>query len=67
MVSLTTETYAPTLLRKRAAKKRLETGDERWWSRYDDKEPFLPMLKANLSRPFIMTATEPILYVMKRH
>lgn len=63
MVSMVRETYAPVLLRRLAAKKRQETGDERWWSRYDDKEPFLPLLKANLSRPFILTVTEPILYV----
>ncbi|KAK0261239.1 hypothetical protein LTS09_004503 [Friedmanniomyces endolithicus] len=60
VVSLIQETYAPAILRKRAAKKRKETGDERWWSRYDDKEEFWPLLKINLSRPFVMTVTEPI-------
>ncbi|KAK4539207.1 hypothetical protein LTR36_000890 [Oleoguttula mirabilis] len=61
IVSSIKETYAPAILRKRAAKKRQETGDERWWSRYDDEEEFLPLLKVNLSRPFVMTVTEPIL------
>jgi multidrug resistance protein len=60
MVLMIRETYAPAILRKRAAQKRKETGDERWWSRYDDKEEFLPLLKINLSRPFVMTVTEPI-------
>jgi multidrug resistance protein len=60
MTSLIKETYAPALLRKRAAKKRKETGDDRWWSRYDDKLEFWPLLKMNLSRPFVMTVTEPI-------
>lgn len=54
------ETYAPTILRKKAAKKRKETGDERWWSRYDDKIPFWDLLKVNLSRPFVLSVTEPI-------
>ncbi|KAL0259748.1 hypothetical protein SLS55_005488 [Diplodia seriata] len=54
------ETYAPTLLRKRAAKRREETGNPRWWCRYDDKTAFWPLLKTNLSRPFVMAVTEPI-------
>ena len=58
--SLIKESYAPAILRRRAAKKRKETGDDRWWSRYDDKLEFWPLLKVNLSRPFVMTVTEPI-------
>ena len=61
MVSLVVETYSPAILRKRAARKRKDTGDDRWWSRYDDKQSLLPLLKINLSRPFTMTVTEPIL------
>lgn len=60
-ILLIPETYAPAILRARAAKRRKETDDERYWSRYDDKQAFLPLLKVNLSRPFIMTFTEPIL------
>lgn len=54
------ETYAPAILRKRAARRRKETGDERWRSRYDEKKEFLPLLKVNLSRPFVLMVTEPI-------
>ncbi len=54
------ETYAPAILRRRSAKRRKGTGDSRWWSRYDDKTDFWPTLKVNLSRPFVMTVTEPI-------
>ena len=54
------ETYGPALLRKRAAKLRKETGDPRWWSRFDEKKAFFPLLKVNLSRPFVLMATEPI-------
>ncbi|EKG12226.1 Sugar transporter conserved site, partial [Macrophomina phaseolina MS6] len=54
------ETYAPTILRKRAARMRKETGNQRWWCRYDDKAEFWPLLKTNLSRPLIMALTETI-------
>ena len=54
------ETYAPAILIKKAKRRRKETGDSRWWSRYDQKVPFMELMKVNLSRPFIMTFTEPI-------
>ncbi|KAJ5310278.1 uncharacterized protein N7443_002739 [Penicillium atrosanguineum] len=54
------ETYAPTLLQKKAARLRKETGDSRWWSRYDQKASLYEILKLNLSRPFVMAVTEPI-------
>ncbi|KAF2399401.1 MFS multidrug transporter [Trichodelitschia bisporula] len=60
MMCLMKETYAPAILRQRAAKRRKETGDPRWWSRYDEKKKLWPLLKMNLSRPFIMACTEPI-------
>jgi hypothetical protein len=60
MVMLIGETYAPSILRAKSAKKRKDTGDERWYSRYDDKKPFWPMLKENLIRPLEMSVKEPI-------
>ncbi|GME25675.1 putative mfs multidrug transporter protein [Neofusicoccum parvum] len=60
LMMLVKETYAPTILRKRAAQLRKETGNQRWWCRYDDKAEFWPLLKTNLSRPLIMALTEPI-------
>jgi multidrug resistance protein len=54
------ETYNPALLQHKAKKLRKETGDERYWSQYDQKLPFLQLMKINLSRPFIMAVTEPI-------
>ncbi|QSZ31197.1 hypothetical protein DSL72_000760 [Monilinia vaccinii-corymbosi] len=60
--SLVKETYAPAILRKRAAKMREEMGDERYWCRFDEKKRFHEILKVNLSRPFILCATEPILW-----
>ncbi|KAF7197692.1 Major facilitator superfamily multidrug transporter mdrA [Pseudocercospora fuligena] len=60
LVALVPETYAPALLRRKAHKKRKEIGDNTWWSRYDDSEKFWPLLKVNLSRPFVLTVKEPI-------
>lgn len=56
------ETYAPAILRARAARLRKETGDDRYWSRFDQKVSTIQLLKTNLSRPFILAATEPILW-----
>lgn len=54
------ETYAPTLLQKKATRLRKETDDSRWWSRYDQKASLPEILALNLSRPFVMAVTEPI-------
>jgi len=59
-VLLIPETYGPSLLRKRRVARRKETNDERWWTRYDETKSFFPLLKINLSRPFILMVTEPI-------
>ncbi|PQE22401.1 major facilitator superfamily transporter protein [Rutstroemia sp. NJR-2017a BVV2] len=56
------ETYAPVILKQKAAKMRKETGDERYWCKYDEKKSFLQILKINLSRPFVLSFTEPILW-----
>ncbi|KAL0939592.1 MFS transporter [Colletotrichum truncatum] len=56
------ETYAPTILQRKAARLRKETDDPRWWCRYDEKVSKLHLLKVNLSRPFIFSFTEPILW-----
>ncbi|KAH7115924.1 major facilitator superfamily domain-containing protein [Dendryphion nanum] len=60
MVLIIRETYAPAILRAKAEKKRKETGDDRWFSRYDDKKKFWPLLKENLIRPIQMSINEPI-------
>jgi multidrug resistance protein len=60
MVLIIGETYAPAILRAKSAKKRKETGDERWFSRYDDKKKFWPLLRENLIRPCSMAVKEPI-------
>ncbi|KAJ9115370.1 hypothetical protein QFC24_006985 [Naganishia onofrii] len=60
LIFLSKETYAPAILRGMADRKRKETGDSRWWCRYDEKKQFWTSLKLNLGRPFAMMLTEPI-------
>lgn len=60
MLLTTKETYGPVLLQRRAAKLRAETGDKRYWSRYDSKLALGALLRLNLYRPFVMAVTEPI-------
>jgi MFS family permease len=62
MLATVKETYAPTLLKRKAARMRRETGDVRWWCRFDQRISTLHLLKLNLSRPFVLAATEPILW-----
>ncbi|KAI0554846.1 major facilitator superfamily domain-containing protein [Xylaria curta] len=61
-VCFTKETYAPTILKAKAARMRKETNDERWWTRYDLNIAPLEIVKLNLTRPFILFFTEPILW-----
>ncbi|GJC91626.1 major facilitator superfamily transporter [Colletotrichum higginsianum] len=56
------ETYAPTILQRKAARMRKETDDPRWWCRYDEKVSKFHLIKLNLSRPFVLSFTEPILW-----
>ncbi|KAJ8608092.1 hypothetical protein MRB53_039841 [Persea americana] len=60
-ITLIGETYAPVILRRKAAKARKESGDDRYWSRYDEKTSYVELLKINLSRPFVLMCTEPIM------
>lgn len=54
------ETYAPALLRKRRKKIQDETGDQRWWCRYDHQETGIQVIRTNLIRPIRMIVAEPI-------
>ncbi|KAF7561971.1 hypothetical protein G7046_g2169 [Stylonectria norvegica] len=58
------ETYAPTILKRKAARMRKEMDDPRWWCRYDQKLSTFKLIKLNLSRPFVLFATEPILWFL---
>ena len=56
------ETYPPKVLKNKAARIRKETDDPRWWCQYDQRVSSLELLKINLSRPFVLFFTEPILW-----
>lgn len=60
LIFITKETYAPILLQQKATRLRAETGDQRYWSRYDSKKSLIDLIKTNMSRPFVMAFTEPI-------
>ncbi|GKT44853.1 citrinin biosynthesis cluster MFS transporter mrr1 [Colletotrichum spaethianum] len=55
------ETYRPTLLRKKAAQKRQDEEDHRYWSDFDDTVPMFRRIRTAVSRPFILSFTEPVL------
>lgn len=59
------ETYVPVLLKQKAARLRLETGNKQFYSALEEK----PVTAADfvvryLSRPFVMLCLEPILFCM---
>lgn len=57
------ETYAPMILKQKAAKLRKDEDDERYWCLYEDsKRSVLELIKLNLSRPFTLSFREPILW-----
>lgn len=59
------ETFAPTILKRRAARLRKETGDETICTEQEVyKVAFSDMLMDTLIRPFAMLVTEPILLLL---
>ncbi|PSK46400.1 hypothetical protein B9Z65_5368 [Elsinoe australis] len=57
------ETYAPTLLARRAKKLRKQTGDEKHVTEGDlDKRPFAERMRLFLMRPFQLLFLEPIVF-----
>lgn len=64
MMATCKETYHPAILKKKAARLRKEMDDPRWWCQYDQKVSSVHLIKINLSRPFVLFATEPILWFL---
>ncbi|KZT66127.1 MFS general substrate transporter [Daedalea quercina L-15889] len=59
------ETYAPAILKRRAARLRQETGDPTFTTEQElFKRPLSDIITETLIRPFQMLATEPILLLM---
>ena len=62
------ETFAPVIMKRRAAKLRKETGDETICTEQEVyKVAFSDMLMDTLVRPFAMLATEPILLLLSMY
>lgn len=62
IMATVSETYVPQILKQKAARRRKEEEDERYWCQYDSKKSTAALMKVNLSRPFILSFTEPILW-----
>ncbi|PSK56803.1 hypothetical protein B9Z65_6427 [Elsinoe australis] len=59
------ETFSPILLKWKAAHLRAHTGDERYRAEVEVRqEPFVTRLRRALYRPFLLTATEPIIMLI---
>lgn len=56
------ETYVPQILKQKAARRRKAENDERYWCQYDSRKSTVELMKVNLSRPFVLSFTEPILW-----
>ena len=64
-IFLLQETYGPYLLRKRAEKRRKETGNQALYSASERPEKTLgALLKTSLSRPLILLSTQVIIQVL---
>lgn len=66
MIFSVQETYAPEILKRRAAKMRKESGDSRWWCQYDktieQRASQWNNIRTNLARPVVLFFTEPIVW-----
>ena len=62
---LGSETYAPTILGKKARKLREATGNEKFVTEWETpNQKFLPRLRRNLIRPLMLLTTQPIVQVL---
>ncbi|KAI9164161.1 Major facilitator superfamily multidrug transporter mdrA [Paramyrothecium foliicola] len=57
------ETYRPSLFRKLAATRRKIHNDNRYWSDFDTKVSLLRRVRVAISRPFVLSFTEPVLFL----
>ncbi|THH29415.1 hypothetical protein EUX98_g4786 [Antrodiella citrinella] len=65
LVLVLPETYAPVILVRKARQRRKETGDPRWWAPLENRDvPLRQRLETVLARPFKMTLTDPMLFVI---
>lgn len=55
------ETHMPTILRKMVKQKCSEENDDRYWCDFDDTIPLGKKMVTAVSRPFVLSFTEPVL------
>lgn len=56
------ETYAPIILKRKAERRRKETGDDRWFAPIEMKKESIPRrIQSILAKPFKMIFYEPML------
>ena len=56
------ETYSPVILKRKAIRKRKETGDDRWVAPIEvSKKTFGEHVKVILGKPFVILFREPML------
>ena len=58
------ETYAPTLLKRKAARLRRETGNELLHTEFDTDKTLVKVLEISTVRPFRLIATQPIVQMI---
>lgn len=57
------ETYHPALVKAKVRRLRKETGDERYWCRFEETGISKgEVVREGLKRPFVLAVTEPILW-----
>lgn len=59
------ETYAPEILKRKAARMRKESCEQRWWCQYektDSSKTQWKTIRSNLARPVVLFFTEPIVW-----
>ncbi|KAG9664130.1 MFS general substrate transporter, partial [Aureobasidium melanogenum] len=65
IVFFVAETYVPVLLRRRAAKVRTETGDDRWHAPIEKLERSIPgTILRSCHRPFLLMIYEPMVLLL---
>ncbi|KFA54225.1 hypothetical protein S40293_08135 [Stachybotrys chartarum IBT 40293] len=57
------ETYQPSLLRALAVTRRQSRSDTRYWSPFDTTVSLFKRIRVALSRPFVLSFTEPVLFL----
>jgi hypothetical protein len=61
LLRIESATYAPVLLQKKAAQRRKETGDDAYYTEFDNHDSITTILGHAFVRPFRLLFTQPII------